>query len=170
MTNLKFRSLQESDLETLRRWRMLPHVTKYLFTDPVISPNDQKQWFKRLQHKRTSLYWILSFHDLDIGYTALTDIDLKNKTAHPRVYICEIGYRGRGYAKHTLARLQKLAFTNFPLRKLYAQILSENYPALFTYLKNGWRIEGVLRDHIFKHKFHDLYQLALLKHDWLKWT
>ena len=84
------------------------------------------------------------------------------------MFIAETEYRRKGIAKSALISIQEFAFGPLDLHKLYGPILSENYGALLFYLKNGWKIEGVLRDHIFKDRFYDVYMVALLKEDWLK--
>jgi len=163
--DLQFRVLMEEDLETLRKWRMKSEVTKYLYTDPILTIEDQKKWYEELQTKFDA-YWILNFKGVDVGYATLRDI--KNKSADPGVFIAETEYRRKGIAKSALISIQEFAFGPLDLHKLYGPILSENYGALLFYLKNGWKIEGVLRDHIFKDRFYDVYMVALLKEDWLK--
>lgn len=168
INNLQFRKIKESDLEILRRWRMLPEVTRYLFSDPVLTTEGQKQWYNSMKEKGNSLYWIFSFGEVDIGYGILKDIDEKNRRAAPMVYIGEMDYRGKGLGKVMLATLENYAFEHLHLYKLCAQILSENYPSLMSYLKGGWKIEGVLKDHIFKDKLYDIYLLALFNGDLTK--
>jgi len=165
MPNLKSRRLRASDLELLRLWRMHPDVTKYLFTDPLITTDDQRLWFKQLQQKNNSIYWIITYYAQDIGYASLTHIDRKNKRADPGVYICETGYRYRGFGKSILHALQKYAFERLHLHKLTAQVLSHNHAALNLYSHSGWSVQGILRDHILKDKFYDVTNFSLLKED-----
>ena len=167
MSNLKFRKLEETDLETMRRWRMLPEVTKYLFTDPVLTVEDQKQWYEEMKEKGDSIYWIVNFENIDIGYATLFNIN--KRMGESGVYIGEIDYRRKGLSKIILRKIVEYAFETLNLHKLYGCVLSENYPALISYLKNGWKVEGVLRDHIFKHdRFYDVYMVTLFRAEWMK--
>ena len=148
---------------------MHPEVTRYLFTDPVITMDKQRQWYEEMKEKGDSFYWIVNFEDVDIGYASIVDIDRKNQRGDSRMYIGELEYRGRGLGKRIMKRLEKYAFDILYLHKLYCSVLSENYIALMTYLKNGWRIKGVLKDHIFKYdRFYDVYMIEILKKDWIK--
>lgn len=167
--NIKLRKLKETDLENLRRWRMSPEITKHLFTDPVITVGDQEQWYREMEEGGNAVYWIISFDDTDIGYAALANIDMQNKRGEPGIYIGETEYRGQGLGRIIMRKITQYAFEYLQLNKLYGLILSENYSTLINYLKTGWKIEGVLKDHVFKHnRFYDVYMTALLKADWMK--
>lgn len=169
MSELEFRELEKTDLELLRRWRMLPKITKYLFSDPVITAEGQRQWYKEMKERGSSLFWIFNFEDVDIGYAALSNIDEETRRGDLNIYIGEADYRGRGLSKKMLQKLEEHAFEILHFHKLCARVFSENYPALMAYLKNGWKIEGVLRDHVFKHdRFYDVYMVALLKEEWIE--
>lgn len=164
--SLEFRELKETDLKKLQQWRVSPEVTKYLLTDPVITVEGQLQWYKGL---KDALYWIINFEGVDIGYASLVKIDKKNRRGDPGMYIGNTEYRGRGLGKRIMRKIEKHAFETLDLHKLYGPVLSENYSALVSYLKCGWKVEGVLRDHVFKHdKFYDVYMIALLRSDWIK--
>lgn len=164
---IELRDLKESDLENLRRWRMLSETTKYLFTDPVITVEDQKQWYDCMKKKNASIYWIIVFNDIDIGYCALNAIDQRNGTADPGVCIGETQYRGKGLGRKILRKIEEYAFETILLHKLCGQIVAENHSALMLYLKNGWKIEGVLRDHVCKHaRYYDIYMMALFRGAW----
>jgi len=164
-SEIKFRLLCEADLEMLRKWRMKPEVTKYLYTNPILTSEDQMKWFLDLQ-KKDDIYWIINFRGIAIGYAALRNVS--NISADPGVFIAETEYRSKGIGKYVIGEVQEYAFTVLGLRKLYGPILSENLNALMTYLKNGWTVEGVLRDHIYKDKLYDVYMIALFKKDWRK--
>ena len=76
---VKLRKVQESDLEKIRKWRMDPNVTKYMYSDPVLTPEMQKQWFEKIDKDESCKYWVISFDGRDIGLLNITDIDNKNK-------------------------------------------------------------------------------------------
>lgn len=65
--NAKCRKVQESDLERIMHCRMLPEITKYMKTNPVLTMEDQRIWFAKirdeeklsLEEGRKGFYWIL---------------------------------------------------------------------------------------------------------------
>jgi len=142
---------------------MSPEVTKYLFTDPVITEEDQKRWYEEMK-KGGDIYWVVNFKGVDIGYASLNRIDTQSKSADPGVYIGEAEYRGVGLGGGILKMVEEYAFEVQNLRKLYGYILSGNRPAIKIYIKNGWVREGVLESHIVKHgKLHDVEIMSLLR-------
>jgi hypothetical protein len=46
---LKLRKLTEKDIEKVRHWRMNPEVSKYMFSDPQITREEQVEWFKTVK-------------------------------------------------------------------------------------------------------------------------
>lgn len=170
MDNLIFRCVQESDLETLREWRMSPEISKFLLTDCDITPEDQINWYNnKVKNSQSLLIWIVQFQGVDIGYVNLSNIDKTNKTADPGTYICNDKFRGIGLGKSILINMEKYAFEVLKFNKLYGPVFAENFPPWISYMKGGWTIEGVLRQHVFKHgEYHDLIMIAMLKETWEK--
>ncbi len=39
---LVLRKISENDLEMIMKWRMMPEVTKYMYTDPQLTIDGQK--------------------------------------------------------------------------------------------------------------------------------
>lgn len=158
---ITLRNIKESDLENLRRWRTSPEVTKYLFTDQAITEEEQQVWYHEI---KDSIYWIINFKNVDIGYASLNKIDTQNRTADPGVYIGELEYRGIGLGGGILRMIENYAFETLEMHKLYGYVLYENYPALRIYSKNGWQLEGFLKDHVLKHgKFFNVYIMSLFR-------
>lgn len=166
ITDLKLRELEESDLEMVRWWRMLPRVTEYLFTDPLITNIDQKEWYKGVMG-RGDLFWIITYGNVDVGYTSLSNLD--DTKCELGIAIGEVEYWGNGLGKKVIRMVENHAFGIPRMHKLYAHVTQGNYSGLMCFLKNGWKVEGVLRDHVFKYgRFHDVYTVALLnKGDWI---
>ena len=158
---ITLRNIKESDLENLRRWRTSPEVTKHLFTDLTITKEEQQRWYRKI---KDSIYWIINFKNVEIGYASLNKIDTQNRTADPGVYIGELEYRGIGLGSSILRNIENYAFGILGMRKLYGYVLSENHPALKIYSKNGWQYEGFLENHILKHgELFNVYIMSLFR-------
>jgi UDP-4-amino-4,6-dideoxy-N-acetyl-beta-L-altrosamine N-acetyltransferase len=167
MFSLKFRRISADDLETLRIWRMLPDVTRFLFVDTIITSEAQKKWYENVKDGGEYKCWIISCNQLDIGFVNLADIDVNNRRADPGMFICEAEYRGKGLAKHIMLNLQRHAFEDLELHKLYGPILAVNSAAVAAYLKTGFQIEGYFKDHIYKNgRFWDLVMIGMLDDHW----
>jgi UDP-4-amino-4,6-dideoxy-N-acetyl-beta-L-altrosamine N-acetyltransferase len=164
---LKFRRITINDLEKLRMWRMLPEVTKFLLTDPIITKEEQKRWYESIKDGKKYKCWIINYNEVDIGFANLVDIDDVNKRADPGLFICEKRFKGIGLPKHIYMNLMKYAFEDLNLHKLYGPIISENAPTVAVCLQFGFKIEGYFKDHIFKNgRFWDLVMVAIDKEAW----
>ena len=51
--NVNMTLLREQDLEMVMEWRMRPYVTKYMNTDPVLTIENQRDWFRRIKDSQT---------------------------------------------------------------------------------------------------------------------
>ncbi|RKX41786.1 MAG: UDP-4-amino-4,6-dideoxy-N-acetyl-beta-L-altrosamine N-acetyltransferase, partial [Thermotogae bacterium] len=58
---LSLKRITENDLELIMNWRMLPEVTKYMYTDPNLTMEDQIKWFKKISSDSTTSYWLIVF-------------------------------------------------------------------------------------------------------------
>jgi len=43
------RQIKEEDLEMIMNWRMMPEITRYMNSDPVLTLEGQKKWFKKIR-------------------------------------------------------------------------------------------------------------------------
>ena len=102
---LTFNLLKECDIELLRNWRNSYLVSKYLFTSPNITKEDQDKWFDKYKMSNNHLFWIIKYNTNKIGYMDLRAIDFINKKADPGVYICDNNYRHKGFGKISLINL-----------------------------------------------------------------
>lgn len=168
-TMIKFKKMTEKDQEKLRRWRMLPEVTKYLLSDPVITPEQQKEWYESVKDGKKYKCWIVNVDGNDIGFVNLADIDENSRRADPGMFICEKEYRGKGLAKPIMLNLMRHAFEELNFNKIYGPVIADNGAAVAAYLKSGFKIEGYFKEHVFKNgKFHDLVMVAIFNEDWQK--
>ena len=167
MTNLRFRKISETDLEQLRVWRMDPAVTRFLFTDPVITSEAQKQWFETVKDGENYRSWIVEYEGADVGFVTLSSIDWTNRRADPGVFICNPAARGKGLARHIMLNVQRHAFEEMGLHKLYGPIMAANSSAVAAYMKAGYALEGYFHDHVFKDgKFWDVVMIGMVEERW----
>lgn len=164
---LKLRNIKDNDLEMIMNWRMKPEVTKYMYTDPKLTIEDQKKWFKKISEDKHKKYWIINFENTDIGLISIDNIDYINKNASWAYYIADTSFRGRGLARKLEYNIYNYAFEELNLNKLWCEVLSFNEIVVKIHEKYGSKIEGILREHIFKNnEFHDVVRMSILKKEW----
>ncbi len=165
---IKLRNIREDDLEKIMYWRMKPNVTKYMYTDPVLTLEGQKKWFKSISEDPTCHYWVIDVDGVGIGVLGIIDIDYDNKRCSWIWYIGEDDYRGKGIAKKIQLNLYDHVVYTLGLNRLYSQILTMNtHEIANVHEPMGYIVEGVLKQHAYKNgEFLDVTMMGITKDHW----
>lgn len=165
----RLRNVREDDLEMVREWRMLPEITRYMYTDPQITAEDQQRWFAHVIASPRDRVWIIELIDGDIpvGLMSLTDIDHTHRRACWAYYIADERARGKGLAKSLEINIYRYVFEQLGFNRLWCEVLAFNDRVVSIHEKFGSKVEGVLRQHICKGgDVHDVVRMAVLADDW----
>lgn len=121
-------------LEQVRQWRNNPLVSKNMFTQDIISPEQQLVWFKTLEQDPSRAHFMIYFKNEAIGVANLNasnNFDLEEANLiYTGFYLGPNRYRGTVLAFFPALALNDYCFTELNCQKLAAQVKSENLPAL----------------------------------------
>jgi UDP-4-amino-4,6-dideoxy-N-acetyl-beta-L-altrosamine N-acetyltransferase len=157
--------LQEDDLKTVMRWRMHPEVTKYMYSDPVLSLEGQKQWFQQI-NQAGDQYFTIADEGRKVGVVSLTNIR-KNFAASWAFYLDPDMPQGRGVGSQVELKVIDHVFYELHLHKLNCEVFVFNDKVIKMHEKFGFRREAYYRDFVIKNEqAYDVVGLALLKKDW----
>jgi len=164
---LKLIKIKEKDIYQIMEWRMLPDVTKYMYTDPKLSKESQLKWYKDITQSDNLKYWLIEFQNTNIGVLNLYNIDQNNKRCFWAYYIADSSYRGKGIGRNLECNIYDYVFYTLKFNKLCCEVLEENDKVIKIHQKFGSGIEGVFIQHIFKNnKFHNVIRMAILREEW----
>jgi RimJ/RimL family protein N-acetyltransferase len=105
--------------------------------------------------------------DAHIGNIYLRDIDFISGRGELHILIGEPGERGKGYGSGAVRLLVDYAVKDLGLKRVWLNVLADNKPAIRLYEIIGFKIEGRLRNHVFKAgKFRDLLVMGILAEDY----
>lgn len=165
--SLRLRKIQKIDLQKIMEWRMLPEVTRYMYTDPVLDLEKQKKWFDKIQTSLKDLYWIIEIDNIGIGLISINNIDRKNKRCSWGYYIADMSFRGRGIARELECNIYDYVFYTLKLNKLSSEVFEFNDKVIKIHEKFGSEIEGILKNHIYKNnKFYNVVFMGIMKNKW----
>ncbi len=165
--NARCRLIREDDLELLMNWRMLPEITKYMNTDPVLTLDGQKKWFERIQKSEDSFYWMIEVDGVPAGLVSLVNLDNVNKRISSGVYIANKEKRSLFLIMSLQWNLYDYAFDKLGLNKVCEEVFSENKAVLRILDMCGSKKEGELKSHIHKNNnYYDVTVRGILKDDW----
>jgi RimJ/RimL family protein N-acetyltransferase len=157
-------SINWSDLEFLRVTRNNRLVNENLFCELHITRGQQEEWYYNVYNKNLDFrVWICySVKDnCPIGYVQYHIDSIK----HHR---CEVGYavsplyQGQGFGRKIVKwSLDNLKKWEEEIHKVWLTVLLKNEGALKLYSEEGFEIEGLLEDHVYKNGvYYDVYIMS----------
>ena len=169
--NVRIRAIELDDLEVMAKWRNTSEVMEYFYEKEPLSLEMQRRWFEgylnRLEKEKCYLIETLS-GDKPIGTISLYNIDWRNRHCEfGRFFLCADEMRGKGYGREALELILDFGFNHLNMAKIYCTTYLDNHRALGLYELVGFRRDGVLRQHIFRHgKYVDLAMLSIFSNEW----
>ena len=163
---LEWRKLREEYLEVVRQWRMREDITRGMYTDPVITPEQQQQWFKQISADPTQMHWVVLRDAKPIGLTSISAASQVHKCCQTGGYIAE----DRDFAAVIAVEygLLKVAFDVLGMNRVQAEVLSNNMRIVKMHEMEGYTTEGVLRQAVCKNgQYYDIYVQSMLREEWL---
>lgn len=126
---------------------------------------DAQAWIAHAstQHPLTNL--AIVHHGAAVGSIGMTlNSDIETGTAEVGYWLGEAVW-GQGLATAALTTFTNWAFSQFPLRRLYAMPLATNAASRRVLDKAGFQLEGILRQHVIKAGIvQDQAMYGLLRH------
>ncbi len=155
----------QEDSALLFRWRNLPEIRKYMYTDHLITQEEHDKWFAGMIADINRCYLMYEIDDKPIGMAAFTEINCHHDTASWAYYIGEECPKGSGQILEQL--VLEFAFETLGLRKLCCEVIAFNEKVLHIHKKYGFTIEGIFRKQIVKDGVeHDVIRLGILKEEY----
>jgi RimJ/RimL family protein N-acetyltransferase len=99
----------------------------------------------------------------------LIEVNRMHMTANFNLVIGDRQYWGKNVVNETRAALLDELFERRGIEKAYGMPLARNFPAVFNYKAQGWRLEGLLRGQCRSVKDGtrlDQYQFGMLREEW----
>ena len=165
--NLRFRLIREEDLEIILKWRTMPEVTAYMYTD--IEPDLEKQrlWYQRISADKNRRDWVITVDGEDVGLVSIVRIDRTNKRCEWAYYLASPNVRGKGIGRSVEMNILDYVFNKLKLHKLCCEVYVSNEMVIKIHEKYGSKVEGTRREHIFKNdKYHNIVEMGILKQEY----
>lgn len=162
-----FRAIEDEDLVFLANLVNDNSTNYYLFSNIPVSRSRQGEFISRLRANKTKLWLIITNNDHSpLGLIRLDNVDYVNKTVEIGISI-DKQFRGQGYGYCSYLAGLRYIFCNTSMNKVYLYVFSFNRHAVKLYKKIGFKIEGILRKHKFKHGHNrDVVIMSMLRSEW----
>ncbi|KOF56008.1 GNAT family N-acetyltransferase [Clostridium guangxiense] len=134
-----------------------------------ISPWEEEDWIKS-QKGNQSGQFNFAIEDMKtkkyIGGCGIQDVNWLARTATVGIMIGDKDYWGKGYGTDAMKILIKFIFENMNINKIKLSTFSFNERAKKCYEKCGFKVEGILKDEIFKDgKYYDEVLMAVFREE-----
>jgi len=153
----------------MTRWLNDAHVRENLGVRKQVTLNTTREWLERVVVDPAVQGWGIYVEDQHVGNVVLDLIDPELQTARLSVYVGEDAARGRGAGRRGTALALDHAFGGLNLNKVWLIVHTENLPAIRTYAKLGFRVEGVLQEEfLLRGTLVSVLRMAIFRSQWLR--
>lgn len=161
------RTVEDTDLECLRRLRNDPSTWSFLGDIDLIDAEAQRQWFQRIRTAKDRRYYVVYDSDHDtMGIVRMDAIDRANRSIRIGADLLP-EFRGRGVGKRLYRLLLKYCFDYLNMHRVWLAVLDSNQRALELYRSSGFREEGRYREAIFRDAaYHDYILMSILEDEY----
>ena len=155
-------------------WRMMPEVTKYMLTDPLLTIEEQKKWFAKIEEQyskpikeRDSFYWVLEAGTVPIGVVSMVNWNKNNNSIHTGEYVAVKEKSSIKLIVDLHYSMNEFAFELLGVNKISFEIMSNNKAVMALNRRFGAHEDGVMREEVFKYgEYLDLHLFSILKNEW----
>lgn len=163
--DLILRSISEEDTDDILKWRNSEHVRKYFIYQEEIKKEDHLNWLKnKVDAGSVIQFMILKKEDrCPVGSVYLKDIDYANQKAEYGIFIGEENMTNHGIGIMAARCMIEYAFHHLNLHKLYLRVYEDNYRAISSYIKAGFKKVALLEDDVLVHgKFRNIILMGVV--------
>ena len=161
------RALELDDYKTSIKWRNDSQIWEMLGGPKYfVSEAYERKWVENtiFNPKDVKLAVCLLEDGKYIGNVYMTDIDEINRSCHSHVLIGDKDYWGKGYAREALMKAIEYMFNERNMHRIQANVLETNTQSLKMHKKCGYKVDGMLREAVFKAgRYQNQYVLSLLR-------
>lgn len=166
---LFLRPVERVDLPLRVKWINDPEVNQTLSFARPVSLASTEAWFARALGDSSRLDFTIFCRETEsqIGFCGLLGIDLSVRKAELYITIGEKLLWGKGVSTECHEILERLAFEDLGLNRLYSFCSEHNLATQRVKEKRGWSCEGRLReDNWSRGRYYDRLVYGLLRAEW----
>lgn len=168
-TKVTLRAVEPADYPLLHRWLNDPEVMQFWGrAGNTASLSEVRVDEERQAARGTSRKYMIELPDVSepIGQIDYYDLDLVARSAWTSIMIGDRRYWSGGYGTDAMAALLEYLFQEMGLHRVALTTLASNTRARRSYEKNGFVVEGVLREWMYvEGEFADGVLMAVLAHE-----
>lgn len=140
-----------ADKASLREWRNDPAVSKWMYTNHVISEDEHSVWFDAMLADASKVYWKIVADGVAVGSVFLTGVSSQGSSCEWGMYLADVNARGKGVAQAACALSFRYAFNELAVDVVKCEAVAQNENAIglyesVGYVRTGLQTDAVKRD------------------------
>lgn len=165
--SIRLRELRGDDLENIMRWRMDPDITRYMNTNPKLTLEGQRKWFKAICGNTDVRYWLIEIDGESAGVINLTGLDRADGCAGWAYYVGEKRLRSMKTALALEMSLYDYVFDILHKKELIGDIFTLNKGVIQLHLLCGSEIIEEKKNHVCKDgQYYDVTFMHMTAQRW----
>ncbi len=154
----------------LATWMNDEEVTHFMFTGqrPMTAAQVAEEVRRQTENPANTVFLVEDRETrTPIGYAGLYDIHPTVRKAEFRVLLGEKEFWNRGYGTEVTELLTFYGFDRLNLNKVWLGVTDENKGAARAYEKAGFRVEGQLRQELYRNsRYYDAIRMSVLRDEY----
>ena len=140
-----------ADKASLREWRNKPEVTRWGYSNHVISEEEHNAWFDAMLADVSKVYWKIVADGVAVGSVFLTGVSSQGSSCEWGMYLADVNARGKGVAQAACALSFRYAFNELAVNVVKCEAVAQNENAIglyesVGYVRTGLQTDAVKRD------------------------
>lgn len=164
------RPVEEKDISVIAKWLNDEEVTYYMFYGQLpMSTLQAAEMIKKQVEAPNNVVLIIEDKETNrpIGFGGIYDIHPTARKAEFRILIGEKDYWTKGYGTETIELLTFYCFDRLNLNRVWLGVTDENKAAVRAYEKAGYKVEGVLRQDIYRNsRYYNSIRMSILREEY----
>jgi len=169
-SNFSLAGFEKADfVRCMRDWNNNETSTHYLVTGlfPVTEGGLEKIFDDNA--KEGNVVFAITHNGKIVGSTGLYRINWQSRHAEFRILIGDNSVYNMGIGTAVCKYLVSYAFDRLNMNKVWLGVNEENKGAVRSYEKAGFKLEGKLRDELFRNgRYYDILRMSILKDEYEK--
>ncbi|MCL5270155.1 MAG: GNAT family N-acetyltransferase [bacterium] len=168
----RLRACREEDVPLAQQFISDPEVSLNMVPDiPYpMTLGEERKWYESLSARGDRYSFAIETREETryIGGCGVNNINWKNGTAEVGIFIGDPEFRDKGCGTDALGTPVRFAFGQIHINKLKLNVFSFNARAICCYEKLNFKLEGVLRQEIFRDvRYHDIHIMSILREEYV---
>lgn len=164
------RPVEEGDIPIITKWLNDEEVTYYMFYGQLpMSTSQVAKMINEQVESPNNVVLIIEDRKTNkpIGFGGLYDIHPRARKAEFRILIGEKDYWGKGYGTEATELLTFYGFDRLHLNRIWLGVTDENKAAVSVYKNVGYKVEGVLRQDIYRNsRYYNSIRMSILREEY----